>query len=758
MHYLYLCTIYPLELAYTGLYAFLIGLTSSYGASLLLLSLAITVATAPLKKLTASLQAEEKHVTERMAPFLAQIRATLHGAERQAAINRLYRRFSYHPLMALRSSVGLLIPVPFLIAAFYMIEGFTPLAGQPFGPIADLSRPDGLLGPVNLLPLLMTAINVAAVCTTPGFGRRDRVQALFVAGLFLVLLYAMPSALLVYWTFNNALFLAGNFLSRSPLAGQAAAVVGRVNQFSLATALLAAFALFIYFPFAVYLRNVNEFAFGGLGLLAGVARPFLVAAAACYALLALAGRVLPRHEVKWLGRARPVTATHVAMLFALLAALFEGIFLSRGLPRLTGEAGLFDSAPRLAVDSAIWLALIGLPLVFRRDALEALPRLVAVSFLVMLLGLVDAYRAGPPKLPVALTADEVRQELAFSREGNVIFIMADSFPTETAKAILARRPEVAAKFTGFTLFVNNLGAGGGTEYAIPQILRGKLWSEGDILDFTKATLKDPEGMPRRFKERGYDVFISSKGLPWANAAWVDGRELSEGLIKFSFNGHEYKRFLFGFAPYICKRLWNEDLALSQSAAKAEAGHILDTKVDALYQDMARGAALESKRPTLHYHLYNGVHAPYAKDADGTPLPKEERFADSGLLKAGEWELKSCGQYLDFLKEAGLYDSSTIILMADHGRGDEHRFPLFMVKPAGANGELAYSEAPTSGLYVKDMAEWLADGRSLADWAASLPETRQQCAPPDKYFGEVRGVDKGQLIFGDEREIKVDTRE
>ncbi len=116
--------------------------------------------------------------------------------------------------MAKRSSVGILLQVPFLCAAYYMIGSFGPIRALAWGIIPDLSRPDGLLGGFNALPLLMTLCNLGALYTASGFGRRDRLQGVVVAALFLALLYAAPSALLIYWTGNNALMLLGNVWQR----------------------------------------------------------------------------------------------------------------------------------------------------------------------------------------------------------------------------------------------------------------------------------------------------------------------------------------------------------------------------------------------------------------------------------------------------------------------------------------------------------------------------------------------------------------
>jgi membrane protein insertase Oxa1/YidC/SpoIIIJ len=88
-----------------------------------------------------------------------------------------------------------------------MIGELSLFKGKALLGIPDLSRPDGMLLGINLLPLLMTVINLSAAFLTPEYRLKDKLQAILIATLFLALLYGSPSALLVYWTMNNLIFL-----------------------------------------------------------------------------------------------------------------------------------------------------------------------------------------------------------------------------------------------------------------------------------------------------------------------------------------------------------------------------------------------------------------------------------------------------------------------------------------------------------------------------------------------------------------------
>ncbi len=214
MSWLYACTIYPLQLFYKYVYLACVRVTGSYGIGLLGLSLCCAIAFVPLGRMALNAKKREDFLQDLMKPQLDRIKAESSGAARQERIAKLYRRYGYHPLMSLRSAIGVLLQFPFLTAAYRMVQELTVLKGQSFWFIKDLSVPDGLWGDVNALPVVMTLINFATVATAPNMRSKERVQAVILALLFLWLLYDAPSALLVYWTCNNLNYLAQNFVFR----------------------------------------------------------------------------------------------------------------------------------------------------------------------------------------------------------------------------------------------------------------------------------------------------------------------------------------------------------------------------------------------------------------------------------------------------------------------------------------------------------------------------------------------------------------
>ncbi len=186
------------------LYLFGYRLTGNHGVAILLLSFGISLLLLPIFILIERAKKRDEAKKQKMKPVLDEIRRCYKGQERYYYTRTLHRQHGYNSFRALIPVLSLLLQIPFFIAAYQFLEYYEPLTGQGFLLIDDLSEPDRLLGKVNLLPIIMTLVNlVTAYFYTRNGNTSERRQMLVVAGVFLVLLYNFPSGLVLYWTMNN---------------------------------------------------------------------------------------------------------------------------------------------------------------------------------------------------------------------------------------------------------------------------------------------------------------------------------------------------------------------------------------------------------------------------------------------------------------------------------------------------------------------------------------------------------------------------
>lgn len=161
------------------------------------------------------MQEEVRDQEKSLEPWVSHIKKTFSGNERMMILSTYYRQRGYKPIYALKGSFSLLLEIPFFIAAYSFLSGLEIMNGVSFGPIANLGAPDGLITlfgiSINLLPILMTIINViAAAIYLKGFPLKSKIQMYGIAVIFLVLLYYSPAGLVFYWTLNNVFSLVKN--------------------------------------------------------------------------------------------------------------------------------------------------------------------------------------------------------------------------------------------------------------------------------------------------------------------------------------------------------------------------------------------------------------------------------------------------------------------------------------------------------------------------------------------------------------------
>ena len=212
---LYTVILYPLVQVIEIAFMLFDKLFGNTGIAIMGVSFVVTVLCLPLYIVAEKWQQLERDTQRRLKPGVDRIKAAFKGDEQYMILSTYYRQNHYHPMMALRSSFGLLIQVPFFMAAYSCLSSLPALQGQSFLFIRDMGAPDALFSvggfAVNVLPIAMTVINiVAGMIYTKGFPFKEKAQVYGMALLFLVLLYNSPAGLVLYWTMNNVFSLVKN--------------------------------------------------------------------------------------------------------------------------------------------------------------------------------------------------------------------------------------------------------------------------------------------------------------------------------------------------------------------------------------------------------------------------------------------------------------------------------------------------------------------------------------------------------------------
>lgn len=209
--------IYPIELIVEFVYVWFFRVFENPGLAAIGVSLVISTLVLPLYTKADAIQEEERKKQRQMQKWVNHIKISFTGDERFMMLQAYYKEQNYRPIYALRSSISILLQIPFFIAAYHFLSHLSAFEGQSFLFISDLSKPDSLFTiggfNVNILPILMTVFNIiSGIIYSKGFKVSEKIQLYAVAGLFLMLLYNSPSGLVLYWTMNNLYSLVKNFV------------------------------------------------------------------------------------------------------------------------------------------------------------------------------------------------------------------------------------------------------------------------------------------------------------------------------------------------------------------------------------------------------------------------------------------------------------------------------------------------------------------------------------------------------------------
>ncbi|WP_297208442.1 membrane protein insertase YidC [uncultured Brachyspira sp.] len=215
---LYNITIYPIEFIIEMLfYLFNNIFKLNYAYSLFLLSLSVNVLLIPLYNVSDKWKKEEEKIQSRMKPDIDIIKKTFKGDEKFLLLQACYKIYGYKTIYAFRGTLGLLIQIPFFMAAYYFIHDIPNLASGSFLFIKDFSKPDSLLKignlAINVLPFIMTLFSLlSGLVYSKKLKFKESLPLYAVSLVFLVLLYSSPSGLLFYWTINCLFSLIKNII------------------------------------------------------------------------------------------------------------------------------------------------------------------------------------------------------------------------------------------------------------------------------------------------------------------------------------------------------------------------------------------------------------------------------------------------------------------------------------------------------------------------------------------------------------------
>lgn len=482
------------------------------------------------------------------------------------------------------------------------------------------------------------------------------------------------------------------------------------------------FLLFLYGPSQIYISNVLDFNFSFFDVWLYMLPVGL--------LLTVLGMLL---LIGVSGFNREAGMFLMCISTGLLLALFvEGNFLANTLPVLDGNQINWENYNGSRIISLIiWIICISgsvLLFCFLADKrLQAIKWICIIGLLFLILSLavslVTDKNALNKKSDATMTADGM---LDMSKEKNFVIFLLDSVDEKSFESVLDNKPEYKNVFRDFTSFSNTLCMYPFTDRSVPFILFGK-WNDNSEYypDYLEGAIKESpffeELIKKGFEQRVY--FESLQGISISEQKF--GNFVTAEKIKDPAKFCKMLIKLSGFRnlPFDLKRfcvLTPENIYFDSLKTSSDNSLDLYSYNNADLYRRIQNSEIEYKNEKSFRFIYaSGAHAPYIYDKDLNEIP------DGTYSEAIEASIKLVGTYIEKLKNAGVYDNTVIVVMADHGintanyLGREGRQnPIMLIKGIGENHDYYRNDAPVSHADLQEAFIKLLNGKKAEeafDW-------------------------------------------
>lgn len=459
--------------------------------------------------------------------------------------------------------------------------------------------------------------------------------------------------------------------------------------FALSIALAFTFCFFV--PADTFIANQNEFVVCAprvllplLGIALGVSAALILILNACLAINIKLWKI-------------------VECLFGgvLIAGYWQVMFANGKMVQITGDPTAYsERSSANNLNFLIYLALIFVPLIVliisgelkkgkrKRYLFTVLTYLSVIVFLMQGVGLVSRVaKTGILKKDDSGLDNYLSMEdtMNFSKDNNVVVFLTDRLDARWLQMTLDEYPEIEDDLEGFTFYSNNVGRFTNTFPSVCNMLTNCEYNGQEWTDYFKQAWAG-ETLPRRLHDNGYKVNLLIDSLT-TYSGYDDIRDQCDNLhssvnyVDFNYFGsggilRTMGKFSLGkLSPYLLKNTFLKGMTADFSGKfytstgedVATFGGTVGPDTDIEFKDyvLTHQMKAECDQKTFTFvhlnfaHDYNEkLYAFFDPDYEGDGINREQNmYGGFKLLKI----------YLDKMKEAGVYDNSTIIFIGDHGR-------------------------------------------------------------------------------------------
>ena len=544
----------PLELIFEVVFTIAFNITHSEGVALIVLSFVVSTLVLPIYMRAEKLEQEQRLKEQKLSPVVEHIKRTFKGDEKHMMLAAYYRQNHYNPLSQLKSSISILLQIPFFMAAYDLLgvrasDRFSGTGGNMFA--FDLGAPDGLFTvgniSINALPILMTLINfLSCYIYTKDLPLKKSFQTYLLTLFFLIALYNSPSVLVIYWTLNNVYSLMKTIVLKNIRSKK------RVAQKAKHSA-VADNKIAIWFN-SLFEREPNAYVFvlamAFMSVLTGLLIPLAYLSASPEEFISISDPQNPLHYL--------MSSFFVAVGFFII---WPSVFYFLAKPKIRNVFSIL--AIGMSVASAVNYLFFGTEtgtintaLVFDRElsysvlqkaqnllvvifiliafvVLYKYKKIITITFIagiltVLTISAVDAWKVQETYTSALEHIQDYKDEdaprIMLSSTGeNVMVIMLDRAVSGYIPYIFNEFPELEEQFDGFIYYPNCTSFGQNTLKTTSALFGGYEYTPERMDARTDETLAEKHDealkvLPKLFSDQGYGITLMD--LPFPGWSWA----------------------------------------------------------------------------------------------------------------------------------------------------------------------------------------------------------------------------------------------
>ena len=533
---------------------------------------------------------------------------------------------------------------------------------------------------------------------------------------------------------------------------------------SLAASISLCFTLFFFSPVDLFIANQKEFTVGASHIILPMLLFSIGASAIMFSLLLIIGAA-----------SKKLFDGAVCLVFGTLLAVYCQILLFNGKMQLIdgGETDYSKVSIFNYFNIAVLYVLLFVPLVIlyakKRSKGSKLRFINMKSFLFAsaLIVVMQAFGTGSLLVThgIKKANDSKRYEylsfepvLSMSKENNIIVILLDRLDTEWMSNTLERYPEMEGKLDGFTFYKDNVSRYFSTYPSVPQMLTGVEFTKDHRDDFAKYVWEQ-ENVPDKLKANGFDInLVIDKTTTFSSYSQLEdvSRNCNSLELDLSFNylGDEgIVRTMLRLSaaktlPYFFKWIITDEMSFDFSNSFTyldyeKYNYILrpvispETDLDFYKYLQKHYVTADSNSPCFTFIHLNGPHDP--DEAISNQYNGNSYGVDEESTIRGDFE--SIFLIFDQMKELGIYDNSTIIILGDHGRFREVQNQDLitrnintglLIKPRSENGKFSIDTTTQMSLQYFPASIMEYAGLDHSEYGCSFNDVIRDNIKTDRY--------------------------